>query len=189
MLTPAPRLLVLAGPNGAGKTTYYRTYLSTSGLLFVNADELVRTLGVPNPEAANFADGAREALLSSRESFITETVFSDPVGAKLNFLRRAMAVGYNVQVDFIGLSGVGLSEVRVMQRVAQGGHDVPSDRLERRFHQSLRNLAEAITFVPQLRVFDNSDPDHPFHLVLRAERGQIMFRAHPFPEWLAVVPG
>ena len=184
---PAPHLIFLAGPNGAGKSTYYRTFLRTSGLQFVNADELTRKLGVPNTEAANFADGVRDALLSSGESFITETVFSDPVGAKLNFLRRAIAAGYDVHVHFIGISGAGLSEIRVMQRVAQGGHDVPSDRLERRFHQSLRNLAEAITFVSDVRVFDNSGIDHPFRLVLRSERGQIMFRANPFPEWLAAV--
>ena len=184
---PAPRLIFLAGPNGAGKSTYYRTFLSTSGLQFVNADELTRKLGVPNAEAAKFADGAREAFLSSGESFITETVFSDPVGAKLDFLRRAIATGYDVQVHFIGLSGADISEVRVTQRVAQGGHDVPSDRLERRFHQSLQNLGAAITFVPEVCVFDNSDTDQPFRLVLRSERGQIIFRAHPFPEWLAVV--
>lgn len=183
----APRLIFLAGPNGAGKTTYYRTFLRASGIQFINADELTRTLGVPNTEAAKFADGAREALLASGETFITETVFSDPVGAKLDFLRRAIAAGYDVQVHFIGISGAELSEVRVMQRVAQGGHDVPSDRLERSFHQSVRNLAEAIPFVPDVRVFDNSDTDEPFRLVLRSEHGQILFRAHPFPEWLAAV--
>jgi predicted ABC-type ATPase len=79
--------------------------------------------------------------------------------------------------------------VRVMQRVAQGGHDVPSDRLERRFHQSLQNLAEAIKFVPDVRVFDNSDTDNPYRLVLRIERGRTTFRAHPFPEWLAKFVG
>jgi predicted ABC-type ATPase len=184
---PAPRLIFLAGPNGAGKSTYYRTFLSASGLLFVNADELSRTLGLPNAEAAKFADGVRESLVANGESFITETVFSDPVGAKLAFLRRAMAAGYDVQVHFIGISGADLSEARVLQRVAEGGHDVPSDRLERRFHQSLRNLADAITFVPEVRVFDNSDPDNPFRLVLRSERGQIKCKMLPSPEWLVAV--
>lgn len=92
----AQRLIFLAGPNGAGKTTYYRTFLRASGLLFVNADELSRMLGVPNKEAAKFADEARALLVANGESFITETVFSDPVGAKLDFLRRAIATGYEV---------------------------------------------------------------------------------------------
>ncbi|MDI1250910.1 MAG: zeta toxin family protein [Lacunisphaera sp.] len=177
----------MAGPNGAGKTTYYRTFLSTSGLPFLNADELTRTLDVPNAEAAKFVDEARAILVANGESFITETIFSDPVGAKLDFLRRAIAAGYEVQVHFIGIAGVDLSEARVIQRVAQGGHDVPQDRLERRFQQSLRNLAAAITFVPDVRVFDNSDTDQPFRLVLRTERGRITFREQPLPDWLVVV--
>lgn len=184
---PAPRLVFLAGPNGAGKSTYYRSFLRQSGLQFINADELTLKLGVPNSEAAKFADGARDVLLSEGESFITETVFSDPVGAKLGFLRRALAVGYHVQLHFIGLSDAGLSEARVLQRVADGGHDVPADRLELRFHQSLRNLAAAIAFVPNVRVFDNSNVDDPFRVVLRIEQGQVRFHARPFPEWLAVV--
>jgi predicted ABC-type ATPase len=125
--------------------------------------------------------------VSNEESFITETVFSDPVGAKLDFLRQAMTAGYEVQLHFIGISGADLSEARVLQRVAQGGHDVPSDRLERRFHQSLQNLAQALTFVPDVRVFDNSNIAHPFRLLLRAERGQITFQADPLPTWLCAV--
>jgi predicted ABC-type ATPase len=125
--------------------------------------------------------------VSNEESFVTETVFSDPVGAKLDFLRQAMTAGYEVQLHFIGISGADLSEARVLQRVAQGGHDVPSDRLERRFHQSLQNLAQALTFVPDVRVFDNSNIAHPFRLLLRAERGQITFQADPLPTWLCAV--
>jgi predicted ABC-type ATPase len=49
------------------------------------------------------------------------------VGAKLDFLRRAIASGHDVQVHFIGISDARLSEVRVMQQVEQGGHDIPSD--------------------------------------------------------------
>ena len=183
----SPRLIFLAGPNGAGKTTYYRTFLRASGLPFLNADDLARTLGVPIEEAARFADEARVLFVANGESFITETVFSDPVGAKLDFLRRAIGAGYEVQVHFIGISGVDLSEARVIQRVAQGGHDVPQDRLERRFHQSLRNLADAITFVPDVRVFDNSATDQPFRLVLRTARGRITFQERPPPDWLVGV--
>lgn len=66
---------------------------------------------------------------------------------------------------------------------------MPSDRLERRFHQSLRNLAQALTFAPNVRAFDNSDPDQPFRLVLCTARGQVTFRAHPLPDWVVAVTG
>lgn len=184
----APQLIFLAGPNGAGKTTYYRTFLRPSGLPFVNADELASRLDLPFPAVVEFTDGAREVYLESRESFITETVFSDPVGAKLGFLRRAMEAGYEVQLHFVGISSPMLSEARVSQRVAQGGHDVPTDRLERRFRQSLLNLGAALEFVPEVRVFDNSSTQDPYRLVLRKDKSGIIFQADPLPSWLAIMP-
>lgn len=180
-----PRLLVLAGPNGAGKSTYYRTFLSTSGLPFINADELVARLHLPVEEAATFADKVREEMLAAGESFITETVFSDPVGAKLTFFRKAIEARYQMELHFIGLSGADLSEARVAARVRQGGHDVPTERLARRYAQSLKNLAAAIAFVPTVRVFDNSSQEHPYRLVLRVENGKVVERPEPTPDWLA----
>lgn len=175
---------MLAGPNGAGKSTYYRTFLSSSGLPFINADELVARLHIPVEEAATFADKVREEMLSAGESFITETVFSDPAGAKLDFLRKAIAAGYQVELHFIGISGADLSEVRVAVRVMQGGHDVPTERLARRYDQSLKNMVAAIGFVPTVRVFDNSSQEHPYRLVLRAENGKVIESADPTPDWL-----
>lgn len=185
-MTP-PRLIFLAGPNGAGKSTFYESYLRETGLDFVNADRLTAGLGIPNQEAATVADQLRLNLLQAGESFITETVFSDPVGAKLQFLRYAMAAGYQVTLYFIGLTDPGLSGARVWQRVQSGGHDVPPERLDRRYAQSLRNLAVALTFVPEAHVFDNSSSAKPFRLVLSTERGAITCTAKPLPAWLAPV--
>ena len=175
---------MLAGPNGAGKSTYYRTFLSTSGLPFINADELIARLRLSVEEAATYADKVREEMLAAGESFITETVFSDPVGAKLDFLRKAIAAGYHVELHFIGISGADLSEVRVAVRVMQGGHDVPTDRLARRYEQSLKNLVAAIAFVPAVRVFDDSSQEHPYRLVLRTENGKVVESPEPTPDWL-----
>lgn len=185
-MTP-PRLIFLAGPNGAGKSTFHEAYLAGAGLAFVNADRLTAGLGIPNEEAAVVADRVRNEFLLGRESFITETVFSDPVGAKLGFLREAMAAGYRVTLYFIGLASVGLSEARVWQRVQAGGHDVPSERLLRRYEQSLGNLAEALRFVSEAHVFDNSSNATPFRLVLTTAHGAIRYAAKPQPPWLAPV--
>jgi predicted ABC-type ATPase len=104
-----PLLLILVGPNGAGKSTFYQRYLSTISLPFINADVLARTLveaGAPEGEAterlaADLAEKRRQDLLSKRESFITETVFSDPVGSKVEGLRTAQATGYAVAMIFV----------------------------------------------------------------------------------------
>jgi predicted ABC-type ATPase len=46
-----PTLVVLCGSNGAGKSTFYRHYLATLGLAFVNADDIARTLHPDFPES------------------------------------------------------------------------------------------------------------------------------------------
>jgi predicted ABC-type ATPase len=123
----APRLIFAAGPNGAGKCTFYETFLRASGLPLVNAHRIAAALGVSNLEAAQVADAARVQFLADGESFVTETVFSDPVGAKLQFLRDAIAADYSVTMYYVGISSAQLSEARISQRVSAGGHDVPPE--------------------------------------------------------------
>ncbi|HEY1110195.1 MAG TPA: zeta toxin family protein [Opitutaceae bacterium] len=179
-----PRLIFLAGPNGAGKSTFFDAFLREQGLPFVNADRIGAALGISELEAAAAADAARAHLLADKASFVTETVFSDPAGAKLQFLRDAIGAGYHVTLYFIGVSSVDLSGARVTQRVSAGGHDVPPERLERRYRQSLENLRTALRFVPEIHVFDNSSADDPFTLVLSVKNGKAEIHQHPLPTWL-----
>jgi predicted ABC-type ATPase len=99
-----PILVAIAGPNGAGKTTFYRAHLASAGLRFVNADVLAAELAVGPYEAARLADALRRALVERGESFVFETVFSDPVGDKVGFLEEATRRGYIVVLCYIGLS-------------------------------------------------------------------------------------
>jgi predicted ABC-type ATPase len=179
-----PILVAVAGPNGAGKTTFYGAHLAPAGLRLVNADELARALDISAYEAAEVAGKLREALVQQRESFVFETVFSDPVGDKRAFLRRAADAGYTVVLCFIGLASAELSEERVAMRVLQGGHDVPSDKLAARFGRSLENLRHAIRELPHVLVFDNSDLAHPFRKVAEFEGGKAVELASPLPRWV-----
>src|SRR5690349_17938499 len=120
-----PIIVAIAGPNGAGKTTFFHAHLASAGLRFVNADVLASELGTGPYQAARLADELRRALLKRGESFVFETVFSDPAGDKLAFLEEAARSGYTVVLCFIGLSGPDQSLERVAMRVSQGGHDVP----------------------------------------------------------------
>ncbi|MGA8891906.1 MAG: zeta toxin family protein [Anaeromyxobacteraceae bacterium] len=179
-----PIVVAVAGPNGAGKTTFHEAHLQPSGLRFVNADDLARELDVGAYEAAEVARSLRETLVEQGESFVFETVFSDPVGEKLAFLQRAQAKGYAVILCFIGIDGPARSEERVAMRVLQGGHDVPSRKLEERFPRTLANLARAIGELPSVLVFDNGDLRRPFRMVARFERGRMVERHAPVPRWV-----
>lgn len=179
-----PIVVAVAGPNGAGKTTFYEAHLQQAGLRFVNADEIARELEVDAYQAAELAGRLRQTLVEQDESFVFETVFSDPVGDKVAFLKQAEARGYTVVLCFIGLNGPALSEERVAMRVLQGGHDVPSRKLRERYPRTLRNLAKAILDLPHVLVFDHSDLRRPFRQVAHFERGRLTEKHAPLPDWV-----
>ncbi|MBI3466297.1 MAG: AAA family ATPase [Planctomycetes bacterium] len=184
-----PAVVAIAGPNGAGKTTFYHSHLAATGLRFVNADVLATELALEPYRAARLADALRRELLKRGESFAFETVFSDPVGDKIAFLEEAVRSGYLVVLCYVGLAGPGQSTERVAMRVSQGGHDVPDEKLRSRFRRTLDNLHAAITRLPHVLVFDNSDLQTPFRRVAAFDHGQIIELQKPVPRWLRrVIP-
>lgn len=178
-----PILVAVAGPNGAGKTTFYHAHIAPAALRYVSADVLARELDMDPYSAAKAADAIRRALLGRRESFAFETVFSDPVGDKLKFLKQAEAAGYTVVLCFIGLENASLSEERVAMRVSQGGHDVPTEKLFSRFPRTLRNLKAALRGLPLVYVFDNSDLRRPFRKVAVFRNGRPAEPSKAAPDW------
>jgi predicted ABC-type ATPase len=183
-LDDRPVIVAIAGPNGAGKTTFFHSHLREAGLRFINADDIARELTITSYEAAELANALRLELVRQRESFVFETVFSDPIGDKLTFLKDASVTGYNVVLCFIGISGPATSEERVGMRVSQGGHDVPSEKLVSRFPRTLANLDAAIQTLPTVLVFDNQDLAAPFRKVAEFQNGKSVFLAALVPQWL-----
>jgi predicted ABC-type ATPase len=184
LLDRRPLLVAVAGPNGAGKTTFYHSTLKWAGLALVNADNIARELHMDAYEAARAAAAVRDELVRQRESFVFETVFSDPAGAKLAFLERAADSGYTVVLCFIGLGSPELSRERVAQRVTQGGHDVPTEKILARFPRTLANLGAALRRLSLVRVYDNSDLRAPYRLAAVAAAGRITELPPPVPPWL-----
>jgi predicted ABC-type ATPase len=193
-----PVLVVLAGPNGAGKSTFFAEYLHGLGLLFVNADHIARLLrdaepGLPAVElerrAFAEAERLRGDLVDLRFGFCAETVFSDPAGAKLDFLERARAAGFVTLLVFIGLANPALSVARVAGRVSRGGHDVPNEKLFARFPRTLANLRAAVGIVDKAFLFDNSQLGAAYRPVAVYVDGRLSEQFPPLPRWTAKLPG
>ncbi|MCC6993217.1 MAG: zeta toxin family protein [Deltaproteobacteria bacterium] len=184
VLDARPIIVALAGSNGAGKTTFFHAHLAHSGLRFINPDQLQRELGGTADDAAQAATALRRTLVLQRESFVFETVLSDPVGDKLGFLEQAAADGYTVVLIFIGMGSAELCDERVAMRVLQGGHDVAAARVAARYPRTLENLARAIAKLPVVLVFDNSDLEQPYRKVAEYTHGKVIYLAAPAPAWL-----
>ena len=144
---------LLAGPNGAGKSTLYRA-LVREGILgppleFVNADlherDHLQHMADPQQrsEAARaWADARRAALLAARTPLASETVFSHP--SKLELIGDAQRQGYTVALHVVALDDPQRLLVRVAQRVREGGHPVPPERILSRYPRTMALLEQAV---------------------------------------------
>lgn len=158
-----PTCWIIAGPNGAGKTTFALEYLPQVAQCsrFVNADLIAAGLSPLAPErellaASRLFLGEIEACIAKCEDFAFETTLAGRSYLKL--VRRLQTAGWRVELIYLALPSMEMSKLRVAERVAHGGHNIPVADIERRFARSLGNLLYSFsTQVDACRCFMNSD--------------------------------
>lgn len=139
-----PTCWVIAGPNGAGKTTFALEYLPKVGCTyFINADLIAAGLSPLAPER-ELVNASRIFLreigerVKKREAFSFETTLAGRTYLRL--LDRLRGDGWQVELLYLALPSVEMSELRVAERVAHGGHNIAVPDIRRRFPRSLHNL-------------------------------------------------
>ena len=180
------QLWLLAGGNGAGKSTFYRTQLVQKGIPFVNADIVAKLLYPHAPEAHSYAaamlaEQMRLQLLQEGISFCFETVFSHP--SKIDFVAQAKTLNYEIILVFIHLSSVSLNQARVTQRVSEGGHHVPDEKIINRIPRVLKLIKQTLPLCDQVFILDNSRAENPFQQVAAISGNHIDFQQHTMPDW------
>ena len=157
------QLYIIAGCNGAGKTTASFTILPEvlNCKEFINADEIAKGLSPFQPESVAMQAGrimlARmNELLQKGETFAFETTLATK--SYKQKIEWAQANGYEVTLLFFWLDSPNMAKKRVAQRVAEGGHSIPSETIERRYYNGIANLfAIYIDMVDICYIFDNSE--------------------------------
>jgi len=185
-MTVEKQLWVLAGGNGTGKSTFYEKFLAPTGMLFVNADILAKQLDAAHTEtisykAAILAKTLCAQLLHSNTSFCFETVFSHP--SKIDFLAKAKSRGYEIILVYIHLQTNELNQARIAQRVLQGGHNVPTDKIISRIPRTMRYVRKALPLVDTAKFYDNSSRHQPFLSVALLKNGQLQKQQDILPSW------
>jgi len=161
-----PVFYLLAGPNGAGKSSLYRAAVADSLIPgdaeFVNADlyeaahlQHVIDLQDRSEQARLWADSRRAALFMDKagQSFVSETVFSHP--SKLALIEAAQRQGFKVVLLVVCLDGPDRLLARVSQRVQEGGHGVPAERILARYPRTLENLTQAVRLADMALLYDS----------------------------------
>lgn len=137
------KLYIISGWNGAGKTT--ASFNILPDLLnckeFVNADEIARGLSPFQPENVSI-EAVRlmlkriNELINSNQDFSFETTLSTKSFIKT--IEEAKSKGYYITLIFFWLESIELAKDRVRKRVTEGGHNIESNVIERRYKAGIK---------------------------------------------------
>jgi predicted ABC-type ATPase len=161
-----PQLYIISGCNGAGKTTASFTILPEilDCKEFVNADEIARGLSPFQPEKVAIEAGKImlrriDELLKEKTDFAIETTLASKTYK--NTILSAKKNGYNVTLVYFWLNSVELAQERVKARVKEGGHNIDSEVIYRRYFAGIRNLFDIyLPIVDMAIIYDNSNINH-----------------------------
>ena len=179
------KLVIFAGPNGSGKSTIVNNaiVLGQCPAKFICPDNFVAREDKENEEAYRIAqreaEQVRHTLIAQGEPFSFETVLS--IKDKLEFIKYAKYHGYHVHVVYVTTRSPEINLERVKIRVAQGGHNVPTNKVLSRYEKSMGLMFDVVREAHRADVYDNSE-DRPQFVAAKINE-TYCFCKRP-PDWL-----
>ncbi len=168
---------IIAGPNGSGKTTFAKKFLPDYVKCpnFVNADLIAQGLSPFSP--SRVAIKAGKLVLSQIHEYIrldVDFAFESTLAGKLyvNLFRELKKKGYKLHLFFLWIPDAELAIVRIKDRVAEGGHDVPAEDVKRRFKRSISNFFKVYRPMLDSWMLFNNISDKPV-LIAKKNNGAI----------------
>lgn len=177
---------IFAGVNGAGKSTLYNSPILEKEKLGVriNTDEIVRTFGdwkneVDQVKAGRMAIKLKKDCIDKGISFNQETTLTGNSIIKL--IDQVKEKGYKVHLFYVGVNSPEIAKERIAGRVKKGGHDIPSETVEKRYYESIENLKIILPKVDLAEIYDNSKF---YTLAITKNEEIIRLQTRELPEWL-----
>lgn len=172
---------IIGGVNGVGKSSFtgvLKERCTDLGTI-IDVDKITAELG------GNALAGGKAALTKINEcirkgvSFTQETPLSEwhtEATAK-----EVVEKGYRVRMCYIGLDSAAESIARIANRVRRGGHDIPTQDVERRFAGRWEAVAKVLPYCDEAEFYDN---DNGFQLVAEYRNGELRTVGNLVPSWL-----
>jgi len=183
----SPNLYIIAGPNGAGKTTFAREFLLDAVRCkeFINADSIAQGLSPFAPD--DVAIQAGRLMLEQIEKFADRGIdfaFETTLSGRSYYPRlcRFKENGYSIHLYFLWLPEVKFSLKRVAERVKHGGHNIPSDVIQRRFKMGISNLFRLYDPALDFWSLINNSVDPPQTIALKKKGEIIIYDKELFDE-------
>ena len=194
-----PDLFIITGSNGAGKSTVGKDYLPQDiqdncpvfdgDLLYVRKSaeffpHLIRSPKEASKKALEFVIETFEQLvekaLSENKTFAYEGHF--PNDATWETPRRFKENGFITHMLFFGLLNPDLSQLRVTDRVTEGGHFVDRKTIESNFFGNLEKLDQHFDVIDELTIIDTSE-EHTLLARIVDQKWESGTNYQRLPEW------
>lgn len=170
---------IIGGVNGAGKsslTGVLRGQLHDLGIV-IDVDQLTARAGGNALRGGKIAVRKIRDCLSKGVCFTQETTLSGFTTAA-----RASAAGYYIRLYYVGLDTAEESVSRIANRVAHGGHDIPTDVVLRRYQKRWADVAAVLPYCDEATFYDNYNG---FVEVAEYRNGELLLKGDYRPRWAA----
>jgi predicted ABC-type ATPase len=168
-----PDLYIITGSNGAGKSTIGQDYIPARVLadspIFdgdklylqkhlelwksgMRVDKQIREIA--NEYVIATFDRLVDTAIREKKHFVYEGHFTED--SSWDVPRLFKKEGYAIHLIFFGLSNTDQSELRVLERAKDGGHNVPRLMIENNFYGNLHQLNRHLSLLDSFMVFDTS---------------------------------
>lgn len=180
------KAVIFAGTNGAGKSTFYNMSQDIPDFketVRINTDEIIRKIGDWRSDADQMKAGKtgiklRNQAIKQGKSFNEETTLCGKTIIKL--FEKLKENGYKIDLYYVGLKNSDIALERIKNRVANGGHDIPAEKVRKRYEESRSNLEKVIPLCNSVSVFDNSES---FRRLATIKEGKLIQKADKVPFW------
>ena len=172
---------IIGGLNGVGKSSFTGVLKECCEDLgqTIDVDKIVADLGEGMLFGAKAALTKMENCIDKQLSFAQETTLS---GYRTEATaKRVKERGYFVRMFYIGLDSLDESLLRIENRVKRGGHNIPTDDVERRFQGRWEAIAKVLPYCDEAEFYDN---DNGFVKVAEYRNGELRKVGEHVPKWL-----
>ena len=185
-----PTLYVIAGCNGAGKSIFSNAVIPKNLISFdydirflkiykTLFDSELRDRMAHNMARKQLEEAVKDAL-EKKEDFCYETNFNSTPLYWVNIFKKE---GFRIELFYFCLDSINEATKRVQIRVEAGGHFVPANEIEQRFHQGYENLNRHFHLFDTVHLLNSSrfGKEPEYILQLRNDKVDILIE---FPDFL-----
>jgi predicted ABC-type ATPase len=172
---------IIGGVNGTGKSSLTGSLKATTTSLgtIIDPDKIARETGSNDLQAGRLAVQKIRACLRKGICFTQESTLSGHYVQTV--AREAREKGYYIRLYYIGLDSCAESTRRIANRVAKGGHHIPSDIVARRFSARWASLSAILPYCDEAIFFDN---ENGFRQVAEYRNGELIPQGVEIPAWV-----